>query len=78
MDAGLFILSLCVIFAGFANNIMKISFDTSDATIKLREKASLVWPQYALLATSLVLCFWMPDTLNRTIIHAVNAIGGGF
>jgi hydrogenase-4 component F len=67
-----------VIFAGFANNIMKISFDTSDATIRIKEVPSLVWPQYALLLTSLVLCFWMPDTLNQTIIHAVNAIGGGF
>jgi hydrogenase-4 component F len=38
----------------------------------------MVWPQYALLTTSLVLCFWMPDTLYQTIIHAVNAIGGGF
>jgi hydrogenase-4 component F len=76
--AGFFILSLCVIFAGFANNIMKISFDTSDATIRIKEAPSLVWPQYALLLTSLVLCFWMPDTLYQTIIRAVNAIGGGF
>ena len=73
-----FILSLCVIFAGFANNIMKISFDASDAAIRIKEDAGLIWPQYALLLTSLVLCFWMPDTLYQTIIHAVNAIGGGF
>jgi hydrogenase-4 component F len=78
VGAGLFILSLCVIFAGFANNIMKISFDTSDASIQIKEEASLIWPQYALLLTSLVLCFWMPDTLYQTIIHAVSAIGGGF
>ena len=78
VGAAFFILSLCVIFAGFANNIMKISFDTSESTIRIKEKASMVWPQYALLLTSLVLCFWMPDTLYQTIIHAVNAIGGGF
>ena len=70
--------SLTVIFAGFANNIMKISFNTSEAAIRIQEVPSLVWPQYALLLTSLVLCFWMPDTLYQTIIHAVNAIGGGF
>jgi hydrogenase-4 component F len=52
---GFFILSLCVIFAGFANNIMKISFDASDTTIRIEENASMVWPQYALLLTSLVL-----------------------
>jgi hydrogenase-4 component F len=38
MWRGLFILSLCVIFAGFANNIMKISFDDSDTTVRIEEK----------------------------------------
>jgi len=77
--AGIFILSLCVIFAGFANQVMKISFDDSDPdiTIALKEKASMVWPQYILLLTSLILCFYMPDTLYQTIIDAVTAIGGG-
>ena len=76
--AGIFILSLCVIFAGFANQVMKISFDDSDATIQLTESPGMVWPQYALLLTSLLLCFWVPDTLYQTIIHAVTSIGGGF
>ena len=75
--AGIFILSLCVIFAGFGNHVMKISFNTSDKTIRLKEKASLVWPQYILLLTSLILCFYVPDTLYQTIIDAVTAIGGG-
>ena len=78
VGAAFFILSLCVIFAGFANNIMKIFFEASDTVIRIKEEACLVWPQYVLLLTSLVLCFWMPDTLYQTIIHAVNAIGGGF
>jgi hydrogenase-4 component F len=38
----------------------------------------MVWPQYVLLLTSLVLCIWIPDSLYQTIIHAVNSIGGGF
>jgi hydrogenase-4 component F len=75
---GLFILSICVIFAGFARHVMKISYSDSDATIRLAEKPAMVWPQYALLLTSLLLCFWMPDTFYQTIIHAVNSIGGGF
>ncbi len=75
--AGIFILSLCVIFAGFANQVMKISFDDSKKTVRLKEKASLVWPQYILLLTSLILCFYIPDTLYQTIIDAVTAIGGG-
>lgn len=82
VTVGIFILSLCVIFAGFANQIMKISFndfDTGDSnkTILLKEKAGLVWPQYILLLTSLVLCFFIPDTLYQTIVEAVTAIGGG-
>ena len=75
---GLFILSICVIFAGFGRHVMKISFADSDATIRLVEKPAMVWPQYALLLTSLLLCLWMPDTFYQTIIHAVNSIGGGF
>jgi len=76
--AGIFILSLCVIFAGFANQVMKISFDHSKATIRLKEKPGLVWPQYILLLTSLVLCISIPDTVHQTIIDAISAIGGGF
>ena len=72
------VVSLCAILAGFANQAMKISFNTSEATVNLAEKASLVWPQYALLSTSLVLCFWIPDALYRTIMHAVTTVGGGF
>jgi len=76
--AGIFILSLCVIFAGFANQVMKISFDHSKATIRLKEKPGLVWPQYLLLLTSLILCFFMPESVYKTIVDAISAIGGGF
>ncbi|MBC2703207.1 proton-conducting transporter membrane subunit [Desulfobacula sp.] len=80
--AGIFIVTLCVIFAGFANQVMKISFDDfnkgdSKKTMGLKERDSMVWPQYILLLTSLVLCFYMPDTLYQTIIDAVTALGGG-
>ncbi len=76
----LIIISLCVIFAGFANQAMKITFGDADKhlSIKLKEKASMVWPQYILLLTSLVLCLWIPETLYKTIIDAVAVIGGGF
>nr|WP_320191989.1 proton-conducting transporter membrane subunit [uncultured Desulfobacter sp.] len=72
-----FILSLCVIFAGFANQVMKISFDETDTVIKMQETIGMVWPQYLLLLTSLVLCFFIPDSLNQTISDAITAIGGG-
>lgn len=72
--AAIFIVSLCIIFAGFSNQIMKISFGpTEKETIHLKERAALIWPQYVLLLTSITLCFWMPESLYRTII---NAVGG--
>jgi hydrogenase-4 component F len=37
----------------------------------------MVWPQYVLLLTSLILCFFIPDALYQTIVDAVHAIGGG-
>ena len=78
VGATLFMLSLCVIFAGFANNIMKISFNPSEATIRIPESAALIWPQYILLGTSVLLCFWMPETLVQTVLLAVTTVGGGF
>ena len=74
---GIFIFSLCVIFAGFGNQVMKICFNDSPAQVSRPEKVSMVWPQYVLLLTSLVLCFFIPETLYQTIIDAVTAIGGG-
>jgi hydrogenase-4 component F len=67
-----------VIFAGFAKHVMQISFSDIRTTIRMVEKPTMVWPQYALLLTSLVLCFWLPDSLYQTIIQAVNSIGGRF
>ena len=74
---GIFIFSLCVIFAGFGNQVMKICFNDSPVQVDQQEKINMVWPQYILLLTSLILCFFIPDTLYQTIIDAVTAIGGG-
>ena len=78
--ACIFILSLCVIFAGFAKQAMKISFGKAnkDITNNFKEKYALFVPQYILLITSFILCLWIPDTLYKTIVEAVSAIGGGF
>lgn len=75
--AVIFIVSLCVIFAGFANQIMKISFDATNTPHRLHVTNWMLWPQYALLLTSVVLSFWMPETLYETIVAAVTSIGGG-
>ncbi|MGD8251130.1 MAG: proton-conducting transporter membrane subunit [Desulfobacterales bacterium] len=75
---GIFILSLCVIFAGFANQVLKISYGETDTEIRIPEKANMIWPQYVLLSTSVVLCFWLPDPLYQAIVQAVTSSGGGF
>jgi hydrogenase-4 component F len=74
----LFLASICVIIAGLANHVMKISFGGGGVSTQFSEDAAMVWPQYTLLLTSVVLCFWMPAAVSRTIMEAVNSLGGGF
>jgi len=78
LSVSIFMISLCVIFGGFSNHAMKVAFSSSASGKAIEERSAMVWPQYALLLTSLVLCFWMPATLKQTIIHAVTTMGGGF
>ncbi len=78
VGAGIFIFSMCVIFAGFANHALKISFEGYRTTVRMEESASMVWPQYVLLLTSLLLCFWIPDIFSRAITQAITASGGVF
>ncbi len=66
---------------------MAICFDTpaengnastpDSREIQFKEPPGMVWPQYVLLLTSLILCFFIPDALYQTIVDAVHAIGGG-
>ena len=78
VTVALFIFSICVVFAGIANHVIRISFGGSGSGVEFKEEAAMVWPQYGLLLASVVLCFWMPETFSRTIMQAVNALGGGF
>ncbi len=78
--ASLFIFSLCVIFAGFSKHVMRISYappPSDQAEDPPEDKLSMVWPQYILLTTSIVLCIWMPDVLYQTILNAVGLSEGG-
>ncbi len=76
--ASVFIFSLVVIFAGFSRHVMSISYATAPEQEQPPEdKLSMVWPQYVLLTTSIVLCVWMPDTLYQTILNAVGLPAGG-
>nr|MBF0222460.1 hydrogenase [Desulfobulbaceae bacterium] len=73
----IFILCLAVIFAGGARIVMRMSFKEHDGEILVKEKMLRLFPSYALLLTSGVLCIWMPDSLYQTIISAISTIGGG-
>ena len=76
--AGIFILSICIVFAGFARYVMAMAFGDTEANVEMAEPAAMVWPQYALLTTSVVLCLWMPETVSLAVLNAVNIVGGGF
>ena len=75
---GLFLTTLSVIFAGFANYAMKIAFGSSASEGAIEEHPAMIWPQFALLLTSIVLCCWMPETLYQAICEAVGFARGGF
>jgi hydrogenase-4 component F len=75
---GLFLMTLSVIFAGFANYAMKIAFGASASQDAIEEHPAMIWPQFALLLTSIVLCCWMPETLYRAICEAVGFARGSF
>ena len=74
----IFALSLCVIFSGFARHVMNISYGPSEAEGDIPEQAAMVWPQYLLLITSIVLCVWMPEPLHQAISSATAFNWGGF
>ncbi|KAA0258243.1 hydrogenase [Deferribacter autotrophicus] len=76
VSVGIFIFSLIVIFAGFSRYLMKMSFDDFDYDIKVGEKITRIFPQYALLLASLVLTFCNINYLNKTILNAIAVFGG--
>ena len=78
VTVGVLVVTLSVIFAGFANHVMRISYGPSESEHKIKEQAAMVWPQYALLLTSVALFCWMPKTLIQTISSAASFSWGGF
>jgi len=74
----LFIFSLVVVVAGFANHAMKMAFGPGPDMTGPMPNGALIWPPFVLLLASIVLCFWMPDTLYRTIIEAAHTVSGSF
>ncbi len=74
--AGLFIASLVLVVAGFAQIVTSISFGPHREEVLVHEQLLRVIPPFALLLTSIGLCIWMPDALYQTIVNTIAVIGG--
>lgn len=68
---------LLLISAGLMRYVLKISFNPTEITPTLKEKPLLIFPQLTLLVVSVILCFWIPDTIYQTIIQSISSISGG-
>ena len=74
----IFIGALILVFAGASQLVMQMSFAPGDLVKPLiPENLSRTLPSCLLLLTSIVLCFWLPDTLYQTILAAIATVGGG-
>ena len=74
--AGLFIASLLLVVAGFAQIVTSMSFGPCQEEILVQEQLLRVVPPFALLLTSVALCVWMPEDLYRIIVNTIAVIGG--
>jgi hydrogenase-4 component F len=71
-----FIFCLLLVAAGAAQIVTDMSFGESVEGPKKKENFLRIAPPYVLLATSIVLCVWMPETMYQTIIKAISMVGG--
>jgi hydrogenase-4 component F len=76
LAAGLFIVSLVLVVAGFAQVVTSMSFGPCTEEILVPEQILRVLPPFALLLSSIVLCLWMPEALYQTIVNTITVIGG--
>lgn len=74
---GIFIFCLIMIFAGASRIVMRMSFTQHEDKILVEEKIMRLIPSFTLLATSVVLCIWLPESIHQTIMNVITVIGGG-
>ncbi|MBU2515119.1 hydrogenase [bacterium] len=72
-------LLFCLLFisAGLTKYVIRMSFSQTGNKARLKEDPLLFIPQLVLLLASVILCFWMPDSLHQVIIHSGIGIIGG-
>ena len=77
ISVSIFIFALILIFAGASRLVTKMCFAScNNAEILVKENWARTLPSFALLAASLILCIWLPDSIYQTIISAIATIGG--
>lgn len=73
----LFILALMLIFAGAARLVLRMVYGPRESDeVLVPERWTRLASPLLLLLTSLALVFWLPDSLQRTILEAIAPIGG--
>ena len=73
----IFILLVLLVVSGAARIVTNMSFGDTEAESTIEEKFFRTFPPYALLAASITLCIWMPESLVETINNSIEIIGGG-
>jgi len=77
--AAIFSAGLLLVFTGACRHIIAMTFGKPpEEEILVEEKLIRVVPSYALLAISVILTFWMPESIFSIINQAAALIGGGF
>jgi hydrogenase-4 component F len=79
-SATIFVGGLLLVFSGACRHFMGMTFGRGRPKTELlvEEKLPRLLPSYILLAVSVLLTFWMPDSLFRLIDQAALLIEGGF
>ncbi|GAB4341461.1 MAG: proton-conducting transporter membrane subunit [Desulfobulbaceae bacterium] len=79
LAAALFAGGLLLVFSGAGRHLLRMTFSAPAADDPLvTESLPRLLPSYILLAASLLLAFWMPETLFGLIDRAAAFVGGGF
>jgi hydrogenase-4 component F len=76
ISVSLLILCLILIFAGASRSIIQIASGDWEGEIAIAETRWRLIPQFILLAASIVLTVWMPESMEQNIYSAIAAIGG--
>jgi hydrogenase-4 component F len=76
LPAMLFAFSLLLVMAGAARIVSDMCFSGNEKPRVRPDSLFKALPPGLLLLTSIVLCVWMPDTMQQRIIETIRIIGG--